>query len=207
MKFVLRGERDVKVVISEGANGYEELLSAWQDIQSALAILRKVGYVSIGDITVSLRKYDDGREELVGFDRIKGDDEFRIPIPKGGEILEILEIKDVSVFLKAGEYARLVPSAYEEQKRKTLSQVNERLKSLYDFAYENGLNPKEIILYYDTKTKQEVSLEELVNGGLEKLGAYNLRDIEVVDRNISTAKRIIEKHLENIQSQTASPNL
>jgi len=203
MKFVLRGENNVKVGISEGANGYEELSSAWQNIQSALAILKKVGYVSIGDITVSLRKYDDGREELVGFDWKKDYDEFRIPIPKGGETVEI---RAVSVFLKAGEYARLVPSAYEEQKQKTLSQVNERLKSLYDFAYENGLNPKDIILYYDTKTKQEVSLEDLVNGGLEKLGD-NLRDIEVVDRNISTAKRVLEKHLENIQSKTASPNL
>lgn len=203
MKFVLRGENNVKVVISEGANGYEELLSAWQDIQSALEILRKVGHVSIGDITVSLRKYDDGSEELVGFDWMKDENEFRISIPKG----EILEIKDVETFLKAGEYAGFVPSAYEEQKQKTLSQVYERLKSLYDFASENGLNPEEIILYYDTKAKREVSLAELVNDGLEKLGEYNLRGIEVVDRNIDITKRVIEKHLENIQSKTASPNL
>lgn len=203
MKFVLRGENNVKVVISEGANGYEELLSAWQNIQSALEILRKVGHISIGDITVSLRKYDDGSEELVGFNWMKDEDEFRISIPKG----EVVEIKDVETFLKAGEYARLVPSAYEEQKQKTLSQVYERLKSLYDFASENGLNPEEIILYYDTKAKREVSLAELVNGGLEKLGEYNLRGIEVVKGNIDTANRVIEKHLENIQSKTASPNL
>ncbi|MEM0325772.1 MAG: hypothetical protein QW733_01900 [Desulfurococcaceae archaeon] len=200
MKFVLSGENNVKVVISEGANGYEELLSAWQNIQRASEMLRQAGgYMLVGGMVVGIKN-----NMFVGFK--KGEESYEFYIPIKDDKKEI-ELKDVETFLKAGEYAGFVPFAYEEQKQKTLSQVYERLKSLYDFASENGLNPKEIILYYDPKAKQEVSLAELVNGGLEKLGEYDLREIEVVGRNIDTAKRVIEKHLENIQSRTASPNL
>lgn len=197
MKFVLRGENNVKVVISEGANGYEELLSAWQNIQSALEMLRQAGgYMLVGDMVVGIKN-----GMFVGFK--KGEESYEFYIPIRDDKKEV-EIGNVETFLKAGEYAGLVPSAYEEQKQKTLSQVYERLKSLYDFASENGLNPEEIILYYDTKAKWEVSLAELVNKELEN---YDLRALEIIGRNTLTARLAIERYLQMTQSKTASPNL
>lgn len=202
MKFVLRGENNVKVVISEGANGYEELLSAWQNIQRASEMLRQAGgYMLVGDMVVGIKN-----NMFVGSKKGEESYEFYIPIRNDKKEIEIeeIEIGNVKTFLKAGEYAGLVPFAYEEQKQKTLSQVYERLKSLYDFASENGLNPEEIILYYDTKAKREVSLAELVNKELEN---YDLRALEIIGRNTLTARLAIERYLQMTQSKTASPNL